>query len=254
MDEKKPAVLGTQSASKVLRLLRIVGAQHAKGIRLKDLIEASQIDKSTVHRLLLCLLEEGFVEKIGSSKSYRLGIETLQWGFSSAGMDALSEKFRPTLMRLARITDDAVFLMVRSGDYVVCLSRVEGDHTTRAYVVEVGVRRLLGASAAGIAMLAKLPDEEVNALLARHEAEYIRHQYPIAALKKLVMRARVQGYSEVSDARIAADGLGCAFPMTDNTWAGLSIAVAQHRSTPERLKELSQLLLDEVSRVAAGPV
>ena len=151
MDEKKSAVLGTQSASKVLRLLKIVGANHAHGIRLKDLIDASQIDKSTAHRLLVCMLEEGFVERVGESKIYRLGVEPLQWGFSSAGMDAISERFRPLLMRLARITNDAVFLMARSGDYVVCLSRVEGDHTTRAYVVEVGVRRLLGASAAGVA-------------------------------------------------------------------------------------------------------
>ena len=143
MDEKKSAILGTQSASKILRLLKIVAANHAQGIRLKELIEESKIDKSTAHRLLACLFEEGFVERVGESKVYRLGMEPLQWGFSSAGMDAFSERFRPMLMRLARISNDAVFLMVRSGDHVVCLSRVEGDHSTRAYVVEVGVRRLL---------------------------------------------------------------------------------------------------------------
>ena len=249
MDEKKSAVLGTQSASKALRLLKIVGAHHAQGIRLKELIDASQIDKSTAHRLLVCLLEEGFVERVGDSKIYRLGIEPLQWGFSSAGMDALSERFRPTLMRIARISNDAVFLMVRSGDYVVCLSRVEGDHTTRSYVVEVGVRRLLGASAAGIAIMAKLPEEEVNALLQSHEAEYARQRYSLAELRNSIKRARTLGYSESHNVRINADGVGCAFLMTENYWAGLSIAVAQHRSTPERLQELGALLLSEMAKV-----
>lgn len=177
MDEKNSPMPGTQSASKALRLLKIIGAHHVDGIRLKELIELSGIDKSTAHRLLACLLDEGMIERMGNSKSYRLGVEALQWGFSPAGMDALTERFRPVLMRLARMTDDAVFLMVRSGDYVVCLSRVEGDHTTRAYVVEVGVRRLLGASAVGLAMLAKLPDAEANRLLERHEEEYARQQY-----------------------------------------------------------------------------
>lgn len=253
MDEKKSGVLGTQSAAKMLRLLKIVGVHHATGIRLKDLIELSQIDKSTAHRLLVCLLEEGMVERIGSTKTYRLGVEPLQWGFSTSGMDALSERFRPTLMRLARLTDDAVFLMVRSGDYVVCLSRVEGDHTTRAYIVEVGVRRLLGASAAGLAMLARLSEVEANDLLLRHEAEYTRQRYALPELKRLINRARVSGYSEISDLRTDADGVGVAFALTNSHWAGMSIAVAKHRSSPERLRELGALLLRELELVQAVP-
>ena len=249
MDEKKSPVLGTQSASKVLRLLKIVGANHAHGIRLKELIDASQIDKSTAHRLLVCMLEEGFVERVGESKIYRLGVEPLQWGFSSAGMDAISERFRPLLMRLARITNDAVFLRARSGDSVVCLSRVEGDHTTRAYVVEVGVRRLLGASAAGVAIMAQLPESEVNLLLHRHEAEYARQHHSLAALKAAVLRTRTLGYSEIHNTLIDSDGVGCAFQLAESYWAGISIAVAKHRSSPERLNELAQLLMNEIRQV-----
>ncbi len=247
MIEKKAGLPGTQSASKALRLLKIIGAHHAEGIRLKDLIELSQIDKSTAHRLLVCLLEEGMAERIGHSKSYRLGVETLQWGFSPSGMDALSERFRPVLMRLARITNDAVFLMVRSGDYVVCLSRVEGDHTTRAYVVEVGVRRLLGSSAVGLAMLAKLPEAEAHEVLARHEAAYRRQKYPLNDLKQLVRRSRNMGYSEITNTNSQADGVGVAFEVTKNCWAGISIAVASYRSSPERLKELASVLIQETS-------
>lgn len=247
MIEKNAALPGTQSASKALRLLKIIGAHHADGIRLKDLIELSQIDKSTAHRLLFCLLEEGMAERIGNSKIYRLGVETLQWGFSPSGMDALSERFRPVLMRLARITDDAVFLMVRSGDYVVCLSRVEGDHTTRAYVVEVGVRRLLGSSAVGLAMLAKLPEAETNEVLVRHEAAYRRQKYALNDLKQLVRRSRTMGYSEITNTSTDADGVGVAFEIANNCWAGISIAVASYRSSPERLKQLASVLMQETS-------
>lgn len=245
MDEKKIPLPGTQSASRALRLLKIIGAHHVDGIRLTDLIDLSGIDKSTTHRLLVCLLEEGMIERVGNSKSYRLGVEALQWGFSPAGMDVLSERFRPVLMRLARMTDDAVFLMVRSGDYVVCLSRVEGDHTTRAYVVEVGVRRLLGASAVGLAMLAQLPEAEADRLLERHEKEYARQKYRMADIKRQIQRTRIAGYSQTTSTYIDADGVGTAFQMTDHYWAGLSIAVARHRSSPQRLEELGALLLEE---------
>lgn len=251
MGEKKYSnITGTQSAAKVLQLLRMVGSHHATGIRLSDLVELSGIDKSTAHRLLQCMLEEGFVERIGASKAYRLGMESLQWGFSSAGMEALSEKFRPTLLRLARITDDAVFLMVRSGDYVVCLSRVEGGHPTKAYVVEVGVRRLLGASACGISMLAQMSDDEVQGVLSRHEAEYARSHLSVAGIRKVVLQARAAGYSEVADMRIDSGGVGCAFPMTENCWAGLSVAIARHRCSPERLQHIGSLLLSEVAQVS----
>lgn len=249
MDEKKSRVLGTQSAAKMLRLLKIVGMHHATGIRLSELIELSHTDKSTAHRLLSCLLEEGMVERIGTSKTYRLGVEPLQWGFSTAGMDALSERFRPLLMRLARITEDAVFLMVRSGDYVVCLSRVEGGYSTRAYIVEIGVRRLLGASAAGLAILAKLPESEVQVLLQRHEAEYVRQRYALSELKRVIDRTRAVGYAEISELRVDADGVGVAFPLTNSHWAGISIAVTKHRSSPERLKDIGKLLLQELNSI-----
>ena len=104
----------------------------------------------------------------------------------------------------------------------------------------------MGSSAVGLAMLAKLPEAQAHDLLLRHEAAYRRQNLALADLRRLVRSARARGYSEVSS-RIDADGVGVAFELTPNAWAGISIAVAKHRSSPERLAQLAAMLLQETS-------
>ncbi len=250
MGEKKTdlaPVAGTQSASRALSLLRHVGANHGSGIRLRDLIAVSGLDRSTTHRLLTCLIEEGFVERIGTTKLYRLGIEALQWGFSSAGLSSVSDRFRPVMQRLARQTGDTVFLLVRSGDFAVCLCREEGDYPVKAFIVQVGVRRLLATSAVGASIMAMLPDEEIAQMLARNGKEYSRLGISASRLHQLIARARKLGYSESADPHVEMSGVGCAFALTRNSYAGISIAAINSRMSAKRRAELGELLTREVS-------
>jgi DNA-binding IclR family transcriptional regulator len=253
MDERNTVstpVSGTQSAARALSLLRHVGANHGSGIRLRDLIALSGLDRSTTHRLLTCLIEEGFVERIGTSKLYRLGIEALQWGFSSAGLSSVVDRFRPVMQRLARLTGDTVFLLVRSGDFAVCLCREEGEYPVKAFIVQVGVRRLLGTSAVGAAIMAMQPDEEIAQMFARNGKEYARLGIGASQLRQLITRARKLGYSESADAHVEMSGVGCAFALTRNSYAGLSIAAINSRMSAKRRAELGELLVQEVSPFA----
>lgn len=166
-------IAGAQSASKVLSLLRQVGIHHPQGIRLTQLIEATGQDRSTAHRLLACLIEEGFVERAHPTKLYRLGLEAMQLGLVSAGMAPVVERFRPVMQRVARQTGDTVFLIVRSGDHSLCLHREEGTYPVKAFVIEPGSRRLLGVSSVGLGILARLDDAEVADIYGRHASEYL---------------------------------------------------------------------------------
>ena len=174
MDEKKGRALGTQSASKVLALLKIVGARHPDGVRLKELILESGFDRSTTHRLLTCLMQEGFVERTVPHKLYRLDMEAMQLGLVSAGMVVVVERYRSVMQRIARSTGDTVFLILRTGDHALCLHREEGSYPIKAFVVAPGTQRLLGFSSVGIAVLAGLPDAETVAHHHRHASGYAR--------------------------------------------------------------------------------
>jgi DNA-binding IclR family transcriptional regulator len=248
------ASAGAQSASKALMLLKLVGNHHPQGVRLRDLITETGLDRSTVHRLLGCLVDEGFLERAAPSKLYRLGMEAMQLGLMSAGMAPVVERFRPAMQRIARQSGDTVFLIVRSGDHALCLHREEGPYPIKAFVVEPGGRRLLGASSVGMCILAQLPDAEILASHARHEAEYGRLRFSADKLMRAVRDARKKGYSEAQDFRTdETNGVGCCFRLSRSSFAGISIAAINSRMPPERRRELGLQLVHEVQAFAWNP-
>lgn len=247
MDKKKPLQTGTQSASKALNLLKLVGANHPQGVRLTDLIAQSGLDRSTCHRLLICLMEAGFIQRTAAHKLYRLDMEAMQLGLVSAGLTPLVDRFRPTMQRVARTTGDTVFLMVRSADHALCLHREEGSYPIKAFVVEPGTRRLLGTSSVGIAVLASLPDSELLAIHARHLAEYTAVGMPLPRLQQMVRAARASGFVEMDDFRTKeTSGVGCAVRLSSSGYGGISVAAISSRMPAQRRREVGAQLQHEL--------
>lgn len=244
-----------QGVRRALALLKVIGANHAQGLRLTDLIALTGQDKSTLHRHLLALAEEGFVERIPSTKRYRLGVESLQLGFFAPDMSPLVERFRPVLHKIARLCDDTVFLAVRSGDDVVYVARQEGAYPVKAFVVEPGRRRALGFSAVGLCMLARESDEAVAAVHARHAKVYLQMGLTLAVLREHVKFARQHGYSEVREiGPEGTAGVGFAFPMSATTHVGVSIAAIRSRMGVRRMRELGRTLQEELAPYAVEPL
>src|SRR5690606_32676297 len=54
--DKSSGTAGAQSLRRALQLLRLLAEHHEDGIRLAEVMEASKLERSTVHRLLSCLV------------------------------------------------------------------------------------------------------------------------------------------------------------------------------------------------------
>jgi len=250
MQTESPTISGAQTAHRTLDLLRRVGEKHLEGVRLAELLEATGLQRSTAHRLIACLVSEGFVERDTETRRYRLGVEAMQLGLAWGGGAPLIERCAPAMQRIARLTGDTVFLIVRSGDYALCLHREEGAFPIKAFVVDEGMRRLLGLSAVGVAMLAALPDEDIHALYQRSAVEYRRSGVSLEMLRDLVKNARRLGYSETTDWRTReTSGVGCAFLMSAHTRIGVSVAAVNSRMTEGRRKELGDLIRAETGEL-----
>lgn len=243
-----------QGTRRALALLKLVGVHHAQGLRLTDLIALTGLDKSTIHRHLSALMEEGFVERIPSTKRYRLGVEAIQLGFFAPDMSPLVERFRPVLSKIARLCEDTVFLAVRSGDEVVYVARQEGAYPIKAFIAEPGRRRPLGFSAIGLCLLAQETDAEVAALHGRHATTYLRDGLTLAVLREHVRFARRHGYAEVRElGPPGTAGVGYAFPMSATASAGVSIAAIRSRLSVRRMRELGRMLQEELAPYVVAP-
>lgn len=247
MDKFTP---GAQSLRRALQLLRLLAQHQEAGIRLADVMAAAQLERSTAHRLLACLVEEQFAERDPDGKVYRLGVNAMQLGFAAMRRVPLVEPCRPLMQRLARVSGDTVFLVVRQGDHCLCLHREEGPFPVKVFTTDVGGLRLLGLGAGGLALMAALGDEEVQRIFERHASDYAQAGFTRERLLQAVRHTRNQGWSTIEDTlTVGVSGVGLTFAPAPGTLAAISFGAITPRLPPARKQELALLLRAELAQV-----
>ena len=244
---------GAQSVDRALRLLALVGREAEAGIGLSDLVEVSSLNKPTARRLLLALIRAGLVEQDPRTRRYHLGEEAYVLGTLASSRHGLLELSMESLQHLSDLTMDTSFVSVRRGNYAVCLHRQEGTYPVRTHALQTGNQHPLGIGAGSLAMLAALPDAEVEFVLEENAAVLRRHYaaYTRELIQGDIAKTREQGYA-LNPGRIFAGswGLGAAIRFPDGRVAGaLSIAAIDSRMSVERQPELARYMTTEVDRV-----
>ena len=253
--DKSSGTAGAQSLRRSLNLLRLLAEHHEDGITLTEVMTASGLERSTAHRLLSCLAEEQFAERNPDTKAYRLGIDAMQLGFASMRRVPLVDNCRALMQKLARMSGDTVFLVIRQGDYCLCLHREEGHFPVKVFTTPIGGRRLLGLGAGGLALMAQLTDAEVERIYERHVEEYEQAQFTRERLIQAVKRTRSLGYADISDTlTVGVSGVGCTFTASPSTQAAISFGAISPRLPAERKKEMAKLLMDQLQQQTAQPV
>ena len=165
----------------------------------------------------------------------------------------LLEMAAESLKRLSAASADTSFVSMRRDDYAVCLHREEGTYPVRTHALLTGDQNPLGVGAGSLAMLAALPDAEVEAILGRIDGVIGAQDpgYSAEIIREDVMRARELGYA-LNPGRVIANswGVGMAILLPDGRLAGaLSIAAIDSRMGETRRVELIGLMRQEVDRV-----
>lgn len=251
--DNSSGVPGAQSLRRSLSLLRLLAEHHEDGITLTGVMQASGLERSTAHRLLSCLVEERFAERDPGDKAYRLGIDAMQLGFASMRRVPLVDSCRPLMQKLARMSGDTVFLVIRQGDYCLCLHREEGHFPVKVFTTDVGGRRLLGVGAGGLALMAALGDEEIERIFERHAAEYAQAGFTRERLRRAVQQTRAAGHADIEDTiTVGVSGVGLTFAASATTLAAISFGAITPRLPAVRRQELAALLQAELPALQGG--
>lgn len=246
---------GSQSVDRALGLLSLIGREPAEGLPLGEIVSGSGLNKPTTRRLLLALMRAGLVEQEPLTRRYCLGEEAFVLGVLAARRHGLLEMAMDGLRRLSAETQDTSFLTVRRENYAICLHREEGTYPVRTHALQAGDQHPLGVGAGSLAMLAVLPDDDVDRVIATNEAVLLARYPGFApdALRVDIAGTRERGFS-LNPGRLVASswGIGRAFRYPDGRVAGaLSIAAIDSRMGPVRQAELSLLLMREAERLEA---
>lgn len=238
----------TSSVQRACRILQVLS--DTRNGRLTDVAAAARLDKATALRLLDVLASEGFVVRDPVSKRYSLGPEIFVLGAAAAARFDPRPIARPSLIRLASTFQDSTILSIACGAESVCVDVELGSFPIRATYLEVGSRRPLGAGAGSLALLAWLPDAEIEALMPSILSNLGRYpRITRKALDRHIAQARKQGYAVMLDLVVDRMG-GIAMPILGGD--GRPVAAISVAALTERIVSREAVLAEALRREAAA--
>lgn len=229
---------GTQSIRRAIQVLHAVAAH--KDMRLTQISNEVGLHVATTRRILVSLVDMGFLQTSGNHSTYSLGPMVLHLGQVARDQNVIIEPFRSRLEEIAKRSGDTVLLSVRSQNDAVCVLRVEGAFPIRTMIIDVGSIRPLGAGAGSLALLAWLPDQQVERIITLHASAYPKLSIQAEQVRNLVKQSRKLGYA-LNDGLMLKGISGLGIPISDtagNIVAAISITAISSRMKEPRAREL----------------
>lgn len=240
------APASAQTVARAIQLLRLVASSHSRNLRLVDIAEMADLDKSTAHRLLQRLVQERMLVRDPGLRGYRLGPLLYELGLAALPETNLREVSQPAVHALAQGTGDMAFLVMRSGFETVCLDRIAGNFAIQTMTQGVGDRHPLGVGAGGLAVLAALADGDVKIVMKAIAPQLRRYRLTERTLRERIELTRERGCA-VDEGSAALDVTAVGRAIRDR--AGSPIAAVFVASIKSRMTDLRQREVDK--RLAA---
>ncbi|HVY17799.1 MAG TPA: IclR family transcriptional regulator [Rhodopila sp.] len=237
---------GTQALERAIALLEAIANAPEDGVKLADVAEACAIEQPTAHRIATRLESSGLVARVGDSKRFCLGPRLFQLAMASAEGGGLLGKARPSLLRLAVMSGDCVFLMVRSGLDAVCLDRQDGDYTIRSLTGRIGGATPLGLGTGSVTILSYLPAEERLEILAGNRTRIEASGHPLPTEEEMAA-IRACGHSYEVSTTIAGV-VGVAVPILTpkgRPLGALALGATEARLPADRLDVIVAMMEKE---------
>lgn len=182
--------------SKILAVLTLI-SEARKPLTFSELVAASGMNKSTIHRLLAICAEEGLVQLDAQHKTYLLGGKVFDLVRNAHSRHDVQTVALDEMLRLQKLFDANITIGVPSGLEVVYL-RVLEARSTGSPVQQPGMREPIHCSASGKALFAYLPEKVVDARLAQHKFERFTERTitDADAFKAALEKVRRDGFAQ----------------------------------------------------------
>lgn len=242
------------AVDKTLDILEYLGQQRKK-MALPELSVALGMPKATLFRYMVTLEGRGYVRKGPDDDNYTLGFKVLELGSNILANLTLHELALPYMKELQVQFHETVNLGVLDGCEIVYIEILESTRTFKMSS-RVGGRDLPHATSLGKAMLAFLPQEEVERIalasnLPKRTANTITC---LPQLKHELETIRQRGYA--IDEGENEEGARCVgapiFDRRGNVVAALSIAGPAFRSPATGIEDMGTALMSAALQISQG--
>lgn len=242
---------GAPNVRAVTRALTVLKSFAGKsGQTLAEVTSATGLDKGTARRLLLTLMDSGFVRHDAATQQYRLGFAIRQLAASVTGEFDLRATALPILNELASDLHMTVFLSVYEDGDTICLERIHDMRGIEVHWWPVGGTLPFNCGGAPKLLLSHRPDAQIDKTLKRPMAALTpRSITNPAKLRAELEKIRDRGWElAIDDVAVGLSAL--AVPVHDGE-GNIVCAISVAGLTPQLAARGKPLHLDRLLAAAA---
>lgn len=242
-----------QNTKRMTAVLDAIAAHPNHGLRLVDLVEATGLQKSTLHRILAGLLDSDLVDQNADTHRFFVGPKILGWASAGRMKHSLVDQMKPILARICDRLGDTVYMTIKHGNRATYVERYLGSYPLRSLPREVGEQRPLGIGAGPLAILAGLDDEAMEIAIAEIRPDIQSYGIREPTLRKLIERSRELGYAlhtgEIQDGMVA---IGLPLRKGPSIVGAISVAATSQRLPEDKWQQVATTIRDEVEASETG--
>jgi IclR family KDG regulon transcriptional repressor len=218
-----------------------------------EIAQATGLHKATAHRIIMTLLQGGFLERTADGEKFRLGVRMIELGLRALRHFDLRRVALPYLQQLSDRFQETCDLGIFDQGQVLCIEVVYGNHAL-IVATRVGARLPIYCTASGRVFLAFLPPEIVEPLLKAPMTACTEKTITCPdRLREELEATRRRGYA-IDDGEFEPGIRAVAVPVRDvfgNVIAALGMPGPVLRMTPERIPEIAQALMEAANAISA---
>lgn len=259
LPRKGPVTASVSSVDRALTCLETL-AKSNRGMTLADIARKLGLPKSSIHCILLTLERRGYIYRVPNTHRYLFGIRLFNLAQEALGRLELRARASQPLRQLLEKTHMTVHMAIYEDGEAVLVEKLEPP-TAVKMASHIGRRLDLHCTGVGKALLAYLPEDEINRLrtsraLARHNENTIVFSKKLQAELENIRRV---GYSfDNEEDEIGIRCVGAPIFEGDQTViAAISVAGTTAQITPATLESLSNVVkgtAKEISERFSNPI
>lgn len=251
---KKRSDYYIQSIKRAIQILNSFTPQE-KELSITELSKRLNLHKSTIHRILVTLEDESLVVKNQITQKYHLGIKLFELGHLVQDQMEIRAYALPIIKELAQKTEESVDLNILSDGKRVSIEKIESPHDVRR-IIQLGKSLPLHCGGSGKALLAFLPDEEIDKIIQKEKFIPFGPNTITdpTKLKEHLKEIRKNGYAISFEERILGSA-SVAAPVLDykgKVVASLSISGPTTRFTKKKIPVLISLVKEAAQKISAS--
>lgn len=220
------------------------GKDKEWGVR--ELAKELDMSHSVVYRILTTFEKHGFLSQNKSNQKYRLGMKFWQYGLIIEDQINFRDLIQPSMDKLAYKVEETVYLTILNNLEGLSIGISHSDQSIK-FDVTIGTRKPLYAGAANKVIMAFLPRDQQNEIIASGFQQYANNATSDSKeLTASLTEIKKQGWS-LTDSEYTKDVLGIAVPLFDNTntiFGSLNVAGPKYRISDEKI----QFILKELEK------